>query len=332
MNWTIVYDDSLTWASAALQPLSWGTLYNELDPLATGFAIFFLFGLYSYVASIFSGDYSQVDRLWSITPFIFGWHFAIQGLKRLEGEHANDTQTRLVGMAVLTTVWGIRLTFNFARRGGYDGMEDYRWEEIRKRISPFQFQVMNATFIAFYQHFLLLIIVAPAYLVYLHPCPLTIWDNVIAFVFCTLVFFEWKSDQDQWDFHAIKDAAKAGDVRAQRIADVQRGFLSNGMFRYSRHPNFFCEQSIWWTFACFGWLAAQQADEGTQLTSILPAFAGAFLLSLLFQGSTAFTEELTLRKYPMYALYQQRVSRLIPNIFVSKPVFADHEIPGVKSE
>lgn len=29
-------------------------------------------------------------------------------------------------MAVLVTLWGARLTYNFARKGGYTGMEDYR--------------------------------------------------------------------------------------------------------------------------------------------------------------------------------------------------------------
>jgi protein-S-isoprenylcysteine O-methyltransferase Ste14 len=39
---------------------------------------------------------------------------------------------------------------------------------------------------------------------------------------------------------------------------------------------------------------------------------GAALLSLLFQGSTRFTEELTLAKYPAYADYQRTTSRLLP--------------------
>ena len=39
---------------------------------------------------------------------------------------------------------------------------------------------------------------------------------------------------------------------------------------------------------------------------------GAAVLTALFQGSTAFTEELTLAKYPGYADYQRRTSRLVP--------------------
>ena len=40
--------------------------------------------------------------------------------------------------------------------------------------------------------------------------------------------------------------------------------------------------------------------------------AGAVLLTLLFQGSTAFTERLSLDKYPSYADYQRTPSRLWP--------------------
>ena len=43
-----------------------------------------------------------------------------------------------------------------------------------------------------------------------------------------------------------------------------------------------------------------------------PTLAGPVLLTLLFHGSTNFTEEITAAKYPAYAGYQRRVSRLLP--------------------
>lgn len=39
---------------------------------------------------------------------------------------ASFADPRLNLMAVLVTLWGARLTYNFARKGGYTGMEDYR--------------------------------------------------------------------------------------------------------------------------------------------------------------------------------------------------------------
>ena len=41
-------------------------------------------------------------------------------------------------------------------------------------------------------------------------------------------------------------------------------------------------------------------------------YVGAVLLSLLFQGSTAFTEQITAGKYPTYKEYQKKVNRLFP--------------------
>lgn len=61
-----------------------------------------------WVASLITGDTSWVDRIWSIAPVIYLWVFA--GFSHFDA--------RVTVMAVLVTAWGIRLTFNFARRGG----------------------------------------------------------------------------------------------------------------------------------------------------------------------------------------------------------------------
>ena len=69
---------------------------------------------------------SQVDKIWSLLPIVYCWIIAAKG-----GMHP-----RLVVMAVLATLWGLRLTYNFARKGAYklrfwEGEEDYRWEKVR---------------------------------------------------------------------------------------------------------------------------------------------------------------------------------------------------------
>ncbi len=43
-----------------------------------------------------------------------------------------------------------------------------------------------------------------------------------------------------------------------------------------------------------------------------PTLVGPVLLTLLFHGSAQFTESITASKYPRYAEYQRRVSRIIP--------------------
>jgi steroid 5-alpha reductase family enzyme len=57
--------------------------------------------------------------------------------------------------------------------------------------------------------------------------------------------------------------------------DFKRGFITSGLFRYSRHPNFFAEQCVWWALALF---SVAVTGDWTHWT-----FVGAVLLSLLFQ-------------------------------------------------
>ena len=61
------------------------------------------------VLSLVTGDYSWVDRLWSVVPAFYVLHFASSA-----GFDARST-----AMAALATLWGLRLTYNFARKDGY---------------------------------------------------------------------------------------------------------------------------------------------------------------------------------------------------------------------
>jgi steroid 5-alpha reductase family enzyme len=61
---------------------------------------------------------------------------------------------------------------------------------------------------------------------------------------------------------------------------------------------------MWWCFALFA-----VAATGRWLTI---AIVGPALLTLLFQGSTHLTEQISRRKYPDYARYQRSTSRIIP--------------------
>src|SRR4051812_21163216 len=91
-----------------------------------------------WIASLVTREHSWVDRLWSIVPVAYVWVFAA---------FAGLADIRLDVMAVLVTLGGARLTFNFARKGGYNGHEDYRWPVLRARMAPWQFQVFNLLFI-----------------------------------------------------------------------------------------------------------------------------------------------------------------------------------------
>lgn len=244
----------------------------------------------TWIASIATREYSWVDRVWSIAPVAYVWVFAV----------AAGFDARLVLMAVLVTLWGIRLTFNYARKGGYrPGGEDYRWAVLRERMSPPWFQVFNLFFISVYQNVLILLFCLPAYTAFAAGgTPLGAWDAVLSLAFLGLLAGETVADQQQWEFHRWKAAERS----AGRTPEP--GFLRTGLFRVSRHPNFFFEQAQWWVFYGFA-----IAATGVWLHWTI---AGAVLLTLLFIGSTIFTESISRAKYPEYDAYRARTSAVIP--------------------
>jgi steroid 5-alpha reductase family enzyme len=238
----------------------------------------------TWITSVITKEYSWVDRIWSIIPIVYVWVFAY-------GSSFSDARINL--MAVLVTLWGARLTFNFARKGGYaPGGEDYRWAILREKMSPLVYQIFNVFFIVIFQNALLLAIALPVNLVMDSPYGLLTTDYLFAVLFAGFLLFEFIADHQQWNFHQAKKAGKAS------------GFLDQGLFSVSRHPNFFAEQAQWWILAfwCFA------ISGSSQWSYIL----GAVVLTALFVGSARFTEQISASKYPEYANYKKRVSMMIP--------------------
>lgn len=268
-----------------------------MDALLIVIMVAALAGLACWLLSLFTRDTSWVDRAWSIAPVIYVWIFAAGAFAQ------GDGSVRVVLMGVLATAWGARLTFNFARKGGYTGMEDYRWAILRQRMRPWQFQIFNVLFIIAYQMTLLVLITLPASVAAQHPSALTGWDALFVAAFLAFLVGETVADQQQWRFHERKK--KAGGT-------LSPGFATTGLFRYSRHPNFFFEQAQWWAFYAIGATAAVAGGAGILGGVINPTITGPALLTLLFIGSTIFTESITAGKHPAYGEYRRTTSMLVP--------------------
>jgi steroid 5-alpha reductase family enzyme len=186
-------------------------------------------------------------------------HFALHD--KLAHSHV-PLNPRLSIMAALVTVWGARLTFNFARKGGYRwSAEDYRWPYIREKVnSTLAFLVFNLTFIATYQHLLLLSIATPAYLAWQNVgAPLNALDLAAAALCAFFITYETVADQQQWTFQNAKHAKLAAGKRLTGV--FAAGFNTSGLFRYSRHPNFWAEQSMWCAFYLFGVAASGECTQ-----------------------------------------------------------------------
>lgn len=268
-----------------------GSWHAAIDPLTTALWVCAALTLACWILSVVTDDYSQVDRLWSILPVLYIVHFAA---------HASFANARLVLMTVLAGLWGLRLTWNFARKGGYrHGGEDYRWPAVRRRLGPVGFQLLNAIFIAPFQNLLLLLLAAPAWVAAQSPeAALGPLDALAGGTFLVFWVGEAVADQQQWRFQSAKR------MRREQGAPIEAEFLTDGLFRYSRHPNFLCEQGMWWAF--YGFAVAASGRW------VSPWLAGPVLLTALFQGSTWLTEELAAEKYPAYRDYQRTTPRLVP--------------------
>lgn len=261
-----------------------------MDALEVVIVVASVASLFAWIASLLTRDTSWVDRSWSILPVAYVGIFSAG---------ARFTSARLDLMTILVLAWGVRLTYNFARRGGYRGVEDYRWAVLRNRMSQIQFQLFNFFFIVIYQNLLLVLITLGAEVAWRHRTPLKPLDVLLGVIFVVLLVGETLADQQQWNFQLAKHQRRASDGPSDGS-----DFVTTGLFRYSRHPNYFCEISMWWVIYFFGSLA-----EGS-LWNI--GLVGALLLSLLFVGSTRFTESISASKYPTYSTYQRSTPAIVP--------------------
>ncbi len=263
--------------------------------------IFFI--LLSFVVSELTRNYSQVDKLWSITPLVYLWYYA--------GMSAWDPRITL--MALLVTVWGLRLSFNFWRRGGYgwppwSGDEDYRWAVLRKNKilkRRWVWILFNFFFICVVQHGILFLITLPAWFAAESSrIPLGALDWIAAILVLGFVGMETLADEQQYLFQTEKH--RRIKKKETLKGEYKNGFRSSGLFALVRHPNFAAEQMIWLSFYFFSVAAT---GEWINISLV-----GALSLILLFQGSTNFTEKISLGKYPAYADYQRRIPRFIPRM------------------
>lgn len=193
-------------------------------------------------------------------------------------------------VVALTAIWGLRLGGYILWRNAGHG-EDYRYQKMRENAgSAFWWRSL---FTVFLLQGVILWIVAWPLLVAVHsdePDNLTIADIIGAAVWLVGFLFEAVSDLQLARFKA--DPANRGKV------------MDRGLWRYSRHPNYFGNAALWWGL----FIIAAGTPWG--IATVFSPLLMTFLLTRV--SGVALLERTIKKRRPEYEDYERRTSAFIP--------------------
>jgi steroid 5-alpha reductase family enzyme len=187
----------------------------------------------------------------------------------------------------LVSLWGLRLAAYLAwRNRGHD--EDRRYQAIRRRNEP-NFALKSLWLIFGFQAVLAWIISLPLAGAIAGDAPLGLLDGLGVALWAVGLYFEAAGD---WQLARFKaDPGNTGRV------------MDRGLWRYTRHPNYFGDFCVWWGL----YLVALSA--GAWWTVVGPLIMS--LLLLRFSGVRLLERDIGERR-PAYAEYVRRTNAFFP--------------------
>lgn len=232
-----------------------------------------------WLVSLVVKDSSIVDPFWGTSFVLVAW---------VAWSVADAPGGRQTLLAVLVTIWGIRLSAYLAIRNLGKG-EDYRYQAMRRRWGG-RFPLISLGTVFLLQAVLMWIVSLPVQVSMANPGEPTpiAWLGVA--VWATGIFFEAVGD---WQLARFKaDPANAGTV------------MRTGLWRYTRHPNYFGDFAVWWGL----FLVAVTG------TSMLWTVAGPLLMSFLLMrvSGVAMLERTIGRRRPGYEDYVRTTNAFFP--------------------
>ncbi len=244
----------------------------------TGLAAIAVFAFAGWLASVYKRDVTLVDSLWGLFFLLATVIYA--GL-------APEAGARARMLLFMVAVWALRLSLYLGWRNR-GASEDRRYQTIRKNNEP-HFWLKSLYIVFGLQALLAWIVSLPLLGIALSPKPLGWLDCVGLIVWLSGLASETIAD---WQLAKFKSNRK------------QRGtVLQHGLWRYSRHPNYFGEFCLWWGF----YLVALSAGAWWSLP-------GPLLMTLLLlkvSGVALLEKDIGLRR-PAYAEYIRRTHAFFP--------------------
>ena len=233
-----------------------------------------------WVASVVKRDASVVDPYWSIGIALVAWRSA------LASGGAGPAQLLLLG---LVTLWALRLWAHLTYRS-WGEPEDFRYAAFRARFGPERYWWVSLFQVFALQGALVLVISAPL-VVGLRSESSLGWAQLVGALLFALGFLcEAIGDWQLLRFRA--DPAQAGKV------------LDTGLWRYTRHPNYFGEALLWW-----GLWACVLDQEFGPWTVFAPLLMTILLLKV---SGVSLLEPALIERRPDYADYVARTSAFFP--------------------
>lgn len=230
-----------------------------------------------FAVSVFAKRNDVADVAWGLGFVLLAW----------TGVAAAGPSARSLLVAALVTAWGVRLASHIARRNAKKS-EDPRYVEL---IGASAHPLLRAYAVVFLlQGALLFVVALPVLLVGTAPgAPLTALDAVGAAVWVLGFAIESIADRQLRNF--LRDPANKGRV------------MDRGLWRYSRHPNYFGEVTQWWGI---GIIALSVPYGAAGLVGPL-----AITLLILFVSGIPPLEKRHAGR-PEYADYNRRTSVFVP--------------------
>jgi steroid 5-alpha reductase family enzyme len=237
-----------------------------------------LIGLGGWLYSLRRDDVSGVDSLWSLMFLAVAvtYYFA-----------AAEPGGRATLVLLLVAVWSVRLSWYITRRG-HGTEEDHRYQAIRANNEP-GFRYKSLYIVYGLQGALAWFIAMPLVVAMSGESPLGWLDFAGLALWLGGMIFEVAGDNQLRRFRA--NPANAGKV------------LNTGLWRYTRHPNYFGECVLWWGYFLLA-LAA-----GGWWTILSPLLMTVLLLRV---SGVALLEKDIAERRPEYAEYIRRTNAFLP--------------------
>jgi len=245
----------------------------------------------TWMASIAKHDASIVDSVWSLLLLAAAFTYAA----------ATPEAPRTLIVLLLVTAWALRLSAHITWRN-WSEPEDHRYVAIRKRNQP-NYAAKSLYLVFGLQGLLAWIVSLPLLGALASTRPVVFLDWLGIAIVCAGIAIETVADAQLARF-------KANPANRGRVMD-------RGLWRYTRHPNYFGEFLVWWGFYAIA------LGAGAWWAIVSPLLMSVLLLRI---SGVALLEKDIGERRPAYRDYMARTNAFFPGPSRAATTVARNEV------